>query len=334
MVYGALYARADALVSDKNGYILRETKASSYPLKADKVTPDKPDADHLDDIAIQAWVMSGSGLPMTRSELNLLNSRWRYPGNGDYAGLFRQMDVTSEIAARRANVPSWIEATEKVLAGGLPEIRTGKHCHNPNECQFQEHCQKLDPPAVEHPIELLPDAAGKSLAKKLRETKGYVSILEPTPAELTGKQADLYRRIQAAHRTGESVLASGSVEIMNEYPYPRYFFDFEGIDLPVPRWIGVRPYEQIPFQWSCHIERSPGTFEHAEFLDLTGADPSLPCIEGMQAKIDPDDGGPIFVYFATYERGRLNELAERHPVHAELLHKYVARLSSGTLNLC
>ncbi len=113
---------------------------------------------------------------------------------------------------------------------------------------------------------------------------------------------------------------------MKGYPYPRYFFDFEGIDLPVPRWIGVRPYEQIPFQWSCHIERSPGIFEHAEFLDLTGADPSLPCIEGMRAKIDPDDGGPIFVYFATYERGRLNDLAERHPAHAELLQKYVARL--------
>ncbi len=191
MIYGALYARADALVSDKSGYILRETKASSFPLKADKATPDKPDADHLDDITIQAWVMSESGLPMTRGELNLLNSRWRYPGNGDYAGLFRQMDVTNEIAAKRANVPSWIEAAEKVLAGDMPEIRTGKHCHNPNECQFQEHCQKLDPPGVEHPIELLPDAAGKSPAKKLREAKGYISILEPTPVELTGKQADL-----------------------------------------------------------------------------------------------------------------------------------------------
>ena len=326
MVHGVLYARADALVSDKSGYILRETKASSFPLKADKATPDKPDADHLDDITIQAWVMSESGLPMTRGELNLLNSRWRYPGNGDYAGLFRQMDVTNEIAARRANVPSWIGAAEKVLAGDMPELRTGKHCHNPNECQFQGYCQKLDPPAVEHPIELLPDAAGKSLAKKLREAKGYVSILEPTPVELSGKQADLYRRIQDAHRTGKAVLAPGSVQIMKEYPYPRYFFDFEGIDLPVPRWIGVRPYEQIPFQWSCHIERSPGIFEHAEFLDLTGANPSLPCILGMRAKIDPDDGGPIFVYFATYERGRLNGLAERHPAHAELLQKYVARL--------
>ena len=46
-------------------------------------------------------------------------------------------------------------------------------------------------------------------------------------------------------------------------PWPRYYFDFEGIDLPVPVWDGVRPYEQIPFQWSCHIETSAGQLEHA-----------------------------------------------------------------------
>jgi hypothetical protein len=326
MVHGGLYARADALVSDVEGYILRETKASSFPLKADKVTPDKPEDSHLDDVAIQAWVMSGSGLPLTRSELNLLNNRWRYPGEGDYTGLFRQMDVTPEISDRLAAVPSWVEAAEKALGGPMPEVQTGKQCHDPYECQFQGHCRTLDPPPVTHPIELLPDAAGKALAKKLREAKGYVSILEPDPSELTGKQAALYCRIQAAHRTGEPILEPDSVALMNGLPYPRYFFDFEGIDLAVPRWAGVRPYEQMPFQWSCHIERAPGVFEHAEFLDLSGDDPSLPCIERMREVIDPDDGGPIFVYFATYERGRLTELAERHPAQAELAQKYIDRL--------
>ena len=326
MVHGGLYARADALVRDESGYALRETKASSFPLKSDKATPDKPGEHHLDDVAIQAWVMSHSGLPLTRVELNFLNSRWLYPGDNDYAGLFRRMDVTAEIAGRLASVPSWVEAAEKVLGGDLPKIPTGKHCSSPYDCQFQTHCQTLEPPTVEHPIDLLPDAAGKALAKKLREASGYVSILEPAPAELTGKQAELYRRIQTAHRTSQAILEPRATAIMRGYSYPRYFFDFEGIDLAVPRWAGVRPYEQIPFQWSCHIERAPGVFEHAEFLDLTGDDPSLPSIEHMRAMIDPSDGGPIFVYFATYERGRLSELAARHPVQSDLVQTYAGRL--------
>ena len=90
--------------------------------------------------------------------------------------------------------------------------------------------------------------------------------------------------------------------------------------------MGVRPYEQIPFQWSCHIERSAGVFEHKEFLDLTDGDPSLACIECMRQVISPTDGGPIIVYYMTYEKSRLEELSTRHPEHADLLQDYISRL--------
>jgi uncharacterized protein DUF2779 len=122
------------------------------------------------------------------------------------------------------------------------------------------------------------------------------------------------------------VLEPGSPAPFAALPYPRYCFDFEGIDLPVPRWIGVGPYEQIPFQWSCHIERAPDTFEHVEFLDLRGNDPSIPCIERMLKAAPPDGPGPIFVYYQTYEAGRLRELTKRHPRYRPEVDQYLARL--------
>ena len=122
------------------------------------------------------------------------------------------------------------------------------------------------------------------------------------------------------------MLEKGCNEPIDALPYPRYYFDFEGIDLAVPRWEGVRPYEQIPFQWSCHIEDAPGQFRHAEFLDLTGEDPSRGCIKAMLDTIDLTDNGPILVYFVTYERGRLQELAERHPEYAPQLEVLISRL--------
>jgi Domain of unknown function(DUF2779) len=326
MIHAGLYARADAVVPDGDQYILRETKASTFPLKQDKVSPGKPDHNQIDDLAIQAWVMSGAGMLMGRAELNLLDSRWRYPGHDDYSGLFRQLDVSAEVAIRIENVPGWLNGAALVVGGEMPLVQTGKHCSQPYDCQFQDFCRPLDPAGPEHPIELLPDSAGKKLASKLRETKGYVSILDPKPDELAGKQSELYLRIQKAHRDNRDVRVPGAEAIIAALPYPRYFLDFEGINLPVPRWRGVRPYEQIPFQWSCHIEKSPGAFEHGEFLDLTGNDPSLACIQRMAEIINPDDGGPIFVYFATYEKGRLEELTERHPEHLNLLNKYIARL--------
>jgi len=43
MHHAGLYARADALIPETGGYVLRETKASTFPLKQDKITPGKPE---------------------------------------------------------------------------------------------------------------------------------------------------------------------------------------------------------------------------------------------------------------------------------------------------
>jgi hypothetical protein len=323
---GGLYARADALVPKNDAYVLRETKASTFPLKSDKVTPDAPKGTHLDDVAIQTWVAEKMGLSIAAVELNLLNSRWRYPGGGDYRGLFRQLDVTTTIADRKAKVSEWLEQARVVVTGAMPSVTTGSHCNDPYECPFQEHCEGIGERRMEHPIELLPGAAGKALARRLKAEKGYQSILDPKPEDFEGKHAPLYRRMQEAHEAGSGVLEVGVATRIAGLAYPRYYFDFEGIDFPVPQWKGFRPYEHAPFQWSCHIEHEPGKFTHAEFLDLTGEDPSLPCIEEMRQVIDPYDLGPIIVYSATYERGRLQDLATRHPEHAELMEKYIERL--------
>jgi len=325
-VAGQLYIRADALLPTGNGYVLSETKSKTFPLKKDKITPGEPDGHLVDDVAIQLWTLTNAGVSIAKAELNLLNGRWRYPGNGDYGGLFRTLDVTGIAQASSASVPAWAADAAAILENEMPMVTTGKQCSTPHDCPFMDFCRPLDPQGPDHPLELLPDAAGKALARKLRATKGYTSILEPDPSELTGAQASLFRRIQQAHRAGVAIREPGCEQILAAYPYPRYYLDFEAIDLAVPRWAGVRPYEHIPFQWSCHIEREPGIFEHAEFLDLTGDDPSLPFLQSLTRAVDPHGAGPIFVYYATYERGRLLDLVERHPDLSDTVNAYVNRL--------
>lgn len=330
LVHNGLYARTDALIPLSPGhYVLQETKASSFPLKDDKTTPGKPESHHLDDVAIQAWVMANAGLSMARAELNLLDGQWRYPGTGDYGGLFRALDVTELIAPRVALVPGWLQSASDIVAlPDMPAATIGPQCKKPQACPYMDKCRKLEPPPLEHPLTLLPDVGGKALAKKLA-VFGFKSLLEPQRKLLIGtdpKRSELYQRIQLAHQTGKFILNPGARDVIDALPHPRYFFDFEGIDLAIPVWTGVRPYEQICFQWSCHIQReADGPFEHASFLDLTGTDPSLACIEAMKLAIG-DDAGPILVYFATYERGRLKEMAQRHPEHAAVLEGWIERL--------
>lgn len=328
---GDFYARTDALIPAFHGhYILQETKASSFPLKDDKVTPGKPESHHIDDIAIQSWALMEAGVQMERAELNLLDNQWRYPGNGDYAGLFKQLDVTEQVFERRSYVKDWVDGARATISlKELPPAQTGSRCKKPHDCPFAERCAALEPTGEEHPVTLLPDVGGKALAKKLA-AKGMVSLVETPEDVLVGSDEGktlLYQRIRRAHKCGEPILDIAAREVIDALPYPRFYFDFEGIDLAIPIWKGVRPFEQMPFQWSCHIQRAEDApFEHAEFLDLTGNDPSLPCIEAMRSVFGDGEGGPILVYFATYEKGRLQELAQRHPQHRLMLEAWIARL--------
>lgn len=326
-----VYSRADALIpTEEGGYILRETKASTFPIKKTKDNagdPGEPDPDLVIDAAIQTYVAREMGYDIPKVELSLINNRWKYPGKRDYSGLFRIMDVTDQVNSMVPDIPGMVSEARAVLEGSMPVKTTGGQCKKPHACPYLETCKAMDPPAEEHPIELLPDAAGKALARKLKNEKGYTSLLQPKGLDWGAPKAlNLYLRMQEAHRTGLPILDPHSGAELVNLPYPRYFFDFEGIDLAVPEWEGVRPYEQIPYQWSCHIETAPGVFTHAEFLDLSGNDPSLPCIEHMLRSIDVNDGGPLYVYHATYEKGRLQELAQRHPQYEDELFGYINRL--------
>jgi hypothetical protein len=321
-----LYTRADAIIpAAGGGFILQETKASTFKTRPDGVTPAKPKPHHLEDVAIQAWVMANSGLQMKTAELNLLDNSWKYPGDGNYTGLFRQQDVTAEVASLAAQVGDWIAGAKTVIAGELPNVQTGPQCMAPHQCPFLDHCKTLDQTEIAHPIDLLPGSEGKNLARKLRQERGYQSLLDAKPDELVGKEEKLYRRIHDAHRTGDIQFDRKAEAELAALPYPRYYLDFEGIDLPIPIWTGVRPFEQVPFQFSCHIEHDPRNFTHEEFLDLSGQDPSIPCIEALSKTLGRKDG-PVIVYSATYERTTLRRLAERHPKYADTLGALEARL--------
>ena len=53
MVRNGVYARADAVIPESNVYVLRETKASTFPMKADKTTPGEPEPHYIEASVIE-----------------------------------------------------------------------------------------------------------------------------------------------------------------------------------------------------------------------------------------------------------------------------------------
>ena len=258
---------------------------------------------HLEDAAVQAHVASRAGIRLSGISLAHIDSSWVYPGGGDYAGLLVESDLTDQTRELVREVQGWIDDAQRIVAARqAPKVQTGPQCSNPYDCGFHAHCSSLEP-VVEKPIQWLPRLQAQTWIER------GVRDMRDVPVDALN---DVQRRVREC--TLDDMVyfdREGARADLAAHALPGYFLDFETIQFAVPIWAGTRPYQQIPFQYSLHRLGRRGKLEQAEFLDLTGKDPSRPFAEQLIG--DCGAAGPVFVYNAAFEKTRLAELATRFP---------------------
>jgi hypothetical protein len=300
--------RADLLLPDNGAWRMVEVKSSTSVKDY-----------HLNDAAVQAWVLEKAGVLVSRVEIAHIDNTFVYPGNGDYRGLLTHEGISQEVRTLQADVPVWLDQARQTLGLGTePDIVPGKHCDDPFECSFRRYCDPsvFDPIPV-HSVRVLP--YGGKFVQGLIE-QGREDLRQLRMDEL---KKENHQRIWRTLQTGQAELDPRAGKIVGELGWPRYYMDFETINPAVPQWAGTRPYQHVPFQWSCHIERPEG-LEHAAFLAEAGIDPRRPFIESLLATLG--DTGPVLVYNAPFERGRLEDLADAFPDLAAPINKVIKRL--------
>jgi hypothetical protein len=275
----------------------------------------------LSDIATQAWVAAGAGLPLAGEALRLVDTTFVYPGGGRYEGLLRDFEVGDQIAPLMTNRPGLAAAAQAVAQGGEPQTTPGAHCAAPFACPFTSYCWADLPPEPEFPVSLLPGAAGKALAASLAQ-EGYEDLRQVPAARL---EAPLHGRIHAATLSDQPFHDRAACQdVVASWAFPRSYLDFETISHAAPPWPGTRPYQTIPFQFSCHREEADGRISHVSFLDLSGEDPSGACAEALLGAVG--EAGAIISYNAGFERRCILDLAQRFPDLAPGLRRRAARL--------
>ena len=262
---------------------------------------------HRDDVAIQAYVAKAAGVPLASIALAHIDSHWVYLGKNDYQGMLVESDLTLEAFARSDEVKSWIAAAQSTAAKRKePQIKTGEHCAEPYACGFIDYCQSKEP-WVEHSIVWLPGKLSKGLQAQI-DTTGITELGDAPNDMLNSRQL----RVKAATVSGHAFFDSaGAGQALAPYKLPGYFIDVETIQFAVPIWESTRPYQQIPFQFSLHRLSRTHKTDHMQFLDLSGNDPSQAFAKALVKACS--ERGPIFVYNAGFEKGRITELAVRFP---------------------
>ena len=256
---------------------------------------------YIYDVAIQRLILEGLGMKVVPCLMHL-NREYVYDGKQyELEKLFVIQNLTAETAAIEQEVQDLLREEWKVLASPkAPDIEPGSQCTKPFTCEFYDVCNK--PLPVDH-VANLPGMSAKRLEELA--SRGIDSIGKiPDDFPLTERQ----KRAWECARTGKPWFGKGLKEALAGLRYPLYFMDFETLGVALPRYAGTSPYDQIPFQWSVHIQRQPGAeLEHYEFLADDANDPRPEFVKTLCQVIGKK--GSVLAYNIAFESGRLGELA-------------------------
>jgi predicted RecB family nuclease len=226
-------------------------------------------------------------------------------GHIDIHRFFKIKNLTRQVEIVQPDVSIQLRSEFRVLAmPEVPQIPAGRQCGDPFTCEFFDHC---NPPLADDHILRLPRIHANTVAKLV--ALGVQSIHDiPESYPLTER----LRRACTSVQMRKPWYGPEITTELSALTYPLYFADFETVNPAIPRFAGMRPYDQIPFQWSVHVQRQPGASpEHFEFLATDRSEPRQAFISELCDVLG--DRGSIVVYHQQFESQRLSDLASWQP---------------------
>jgi hypothetical protein len=298
--YDGIFVKVDILVKEGDAWQIHEVKMST-----------SVKAVNLDDVAIQYYVLSKCGLNVSGVYLVHINNQYVRQGEIDVQQLFAGEDVMEEALARQDDLPQIVTDLRTALQSDEPQIDIGPHCSDPYGCDFVPYCWQHIP---ENSIFGL---KGRGIKKFDYYNQGIIRF-EDIPLDALNKAQR--QQVEATLTKQDSINPEAVSAFLNTLWYPLYHLDFETFNTAIPNFEGTRPYQQVPFQFSLHIQQEAGAEpQHYEYLAKPDVDPRRELIEQLLDMI-PDDGC-VLTYNQTFEKGVLRTLAELFPDLAEAIGK-------------
>ncbi len=303
-----LYSRSDVLVPCEDGsWDLFEIKAST-----------KVKDSHIKDLAFQKHVLELSGLKINSCSVILLDRDYVRGDDLDVRRLFKFVDLSDEVDEDIVGIERRIKRMFDVI--DLPQCPAFDF-HDIPKSEYGNHL--IDEFLENEPSDSVFNLyrLGKQKAISLID-EGFPTMSSvPGFIKLSSKQA-----IQVDVTNSNSVhVDEGSIkDFLGSISYPIYHLDFETFSDAIPKFKNSRAYDQIPFQYSLHIECESGEIEHREFLYEGKGDPRPSFLESLMR--DLIGARSILVYYQSFEISRLNELAEYFPEHASWISDAISKI--------
>jgi hypothetical protein len=293
--------------------VLAKTGPSSFNLYEVKSST-RTKHEHIDDLAFQTIVLESAGYKVENVAVIHINRDYVRKGEIDPFKLTTQSDVTAQVRGHISRTKTQIaKAWEVVKAKDCPDI-SPKHASISAFKEWIGIYRQLAPGLDDYSIYDLFRLNGHTLAKLEAEDIKHLADI-PENFNLLPQQLLQVKVTKAGKRHIDSAKVA---EFMAQLKYPLYFLDYETLGSVIPPFDGMRPYEQLPFQYSLDVINEPGGEpQHFEYLHTERRDPSTDIAKSLAAHIGPS--GSILVWYQDFEKACNRLLADKVPEQAEFL---------------
>ena len=303
--FSGLFCSVDILHKNPYGWDIVEVKSSTGVHQV-----------YYDDIAYQCYVLTNLGYNITGVYNLHLNKKYIRHGDLDLQQLYTLVDCAEHVSMRLPYIKQNIQQIEQFLARTEdfePVYDIGMHCEEPYECSYKSYCQR------NLPTPNIFDVHGRLARKKKYQFyyDGIISFDDIVKYAKLSKKQMLQVETEALNKP-PTVNKDKINAFLNSLSYPLYHLDFETYMQAVPKYDGIWPYRQIPFQYSLHIQKEKcGECEHKEHLGKEGTDTRRALAEQLCNDIPKDVC--CLAYNKKFERMIIKELAADYPDLAEHL---------------
>ena len=307
--YNGILAILDILVKDEEGWKAYEVKSST-----------SVSTTHVMDATLQSYVIQNSGLELVDVSIVYINNQYKRKGDLNIKELFSTSSIHEKVLEKMTTIPSKIIELKKVLnKSETPNVDIGPHCTSPYNCDFIGHCWKHIPDYS------IFDISNLNQEKKFElYNNGIVDFKDiPNDFQLSKNQKT---QIQCELDDKTIMDQTKLSTFINDLKYPLYYLDFETFSTAVPLFDNTKPYQQMVFQYSLHVNNSKHSSTlHFEYLAKNdGSDPREEFVK--QLINDCKTEGDILVYNISFEKSRLKELINIYPHYRIPLEKIIFRL--------
>lgn len=273
---------------------------------------------YVNDAALQYHVLTGAGIKVSKVFIAHINNTYVRKGPLNIQELFIREDITCQVKENQDFVIEQIKKQRRMIKSKKPpETDRGVHCSDPYDCDFINHCWQ------HVPQDSVFDLSGRGVDRFALYNKGIIKQRDIPLDTLNAKQR---QQVEATLKKQNTFDGEKKVRaFLKTLSYPLYFLDFETFMSPVPPYDGVKPYQNIPFQYSLHYQkRKNGKLYHTEFIAEPDVDPRKPILEQMLEEI-PDDVC-ILTYNMSFEKGILAGLADQFPQHRKTITQWISNI--------